>query len=114
MNHDPATNTAILHVLISALTLIIVPLMLWAYQRNTAKREQAEKERMEDWRNSVRDNFESILRKVTDLCTNNRKEHDELYSAKNRHEKQLESIETIHRQRGCDQPYNRRVGNGHG
>jgi dsDNA-binding SOS-regulon protein len=101
------TDTAILHVLISALTLIIVPLMLWVYQRNVVKREQVEKERMDDWRKSVADNFENILKKVTSLCSENHREHDELYTARNKHEKQLESIETIHHQRGCDQPHRR-------
>lgn len=106
-------DTAIIHVLISALTLIIIPLMLWTYQRNMTKREQLEKENAEQWRESVSRNFESVLLKVTTLCSQNTKEHDELYAARNKHEKQLESIETIHHQRGCDQPYTRREMNGH-
>lgn len=107
-----ATDTAILHVIISAITLILIPLMLWTYQRNTTKREQLEKDNAEQWRQTVSKNFESVLLKVTTLCTQNAKEHDELYTTRNKHEKQLESIETIHHQRGCDQPYRRRAING--
>lgn len=107
-------DAAVIHIIISLLTLVIIPVMLWTYQRNVAKREHLEKENAEQWRQSVTRNFESVLAKVTTLCTQNSKEHDELYTARNKHEKQLESIETIHHQRGCDQPYARRVSNGRG
>jgi hypothetical protein len=43
-----------------------------------------------------------INKKVTTICRDNRKEHDELYNEKNNHATRITTIETTHRLKGCD------------
>ena len=43
-----------------------------------------------------------IRKKLTDMCEDNRKEHDELFTARRLTDKEIEHINTIHRQKGCD------------
>ncbi|MFA5158716.1 MAG: hypothetical protein WC451_06060 [Patescibacteria group bacterium] len=67
------------------------------------------KERSEDnWREEVKGKFDSISKKITSFCTDNHHEHDELYTARNDLQNKIGAIETIHHQRGCDQPFQRR------
>ena len=48
--------------------------------------------------------IQGINKKMADLCLANRKEHDELFTARRDVEKAIEGIETIHRLKGCDAP----------
>ena len=93
-----------LNPLFSLATLIIVPLMLWNYQRNITRRDEAEQKQMEEWHQSVEGKIIDVSQKITTLCRENHDEHEEFYKSKNKHEKQLERIETIHLIKGCAAP----------
>lgn len=45
-----------------------------------------------------------IYKKISDICSQNDKDHDELFTARRQTEKKIEAIETIHRIKGCDLP----------
>ena len=49
-------------------------------------------------------NLKAVNKKVTDMCADNTKEHDELYAAKNKIENRVQAIETMHHIKGCDVP----------
>ena len=45
-----------------------------------------------------------INKKVSDICQENRKEHDELFTARREIEKDIETINQLHHLKGCDLP----------
>jgi hypothetical protein len=72
------------------------------------KNDELKKESEETWRIEVKEKFDSISKKITSFCTDNHREHNELYDARNNLTSRMGAVETIHHQRGCDQPYQRR------
>lgn len=86
------------HVLIQALLAIITGLFLWWF-----KQSYETKSRLEDERHgTVKKSIDDVLAKISSICTQNIKDHDELFAAKNDIDKRLTSTETIHRIKGCD------------
>jgi hypothetical protein len=70
----------------------------------------AEKERLEEERHlSLLNQNERLIKKVSGYCEQNTKEHDELFTSRREAENRLTAIEEIHRQRGCNQPFQRRI-----
>jgi uncharacterized protein YpmS len=99
-------ETAI-HILI---TLIVIPVVLFLFQRFVSKADDARKELDKQWHASVTNKFDEITKKISSYCADNHKEHDEIYTKVNTLTNKVGAIETIHHQRGCDQPYRRREG----
>jgi hypothetical protein len=69
------------------------------------------------WRETVAESFrkvelanKGIDEKLTSFCAQNNIVHAELIKTKNDQERRMVKIEETHHQRGCDQPYLRRVG----
>jgi flagellar biosynthesis protein FliP len=87
---------------------IAIPLTLFIFQRFVNKAEAAKQQEEINWRESVKTMFDKLEKKVSSYCTDNHKEHDELFSAKNKIDNRVSVIETTHHQRGCNQPYRRR------
>jgi hypothetical protein len=98
-------ESSIIQIIISAIT---IPVCFMIFQRTMNKNDELKKESEEGWREEVKAKFDSISKKITSFCTDNHKEHDELYTARNELQKKVGEIETIHHQRGCDQPFQRR------
>jgi enoyl-[acyl-carrier-protein] reductase (NADH) len=69
------------------------------------------------WHETVAESFKrmeltnkEIDIKLTSFCRQNNEVHNELIKTKNEQEKRIVKIEETHHQRGCDQPYPRRIG----
>lgn len=101
------------------ITTIAIPLTLFFFQRfvnradearrkEAASADEAKKKEEANWRENVKELFSKLEKKVSEYCTENHKEHDELYADKNKIDNRVSVIETTHHQRGCDQPYRRR------
>lgn len=91
-----------------AVTMIAIPITLFFFQRFVNKADEAKRKEEANWRENVKEMFTKLEKKVSSYCTDNHKEHDELYAAKNKIENRVSVIETTHHQRGCNQPYRRR------
>jgi len=89
------------------ITLLAMPIILFFFQRFVNKSDETKKQEETNWRASVTDMFARLEKKVTTYCQDNHKEHGELYENVNSLNTKVSSIETIHHQRGCDQPYRR-------
>lgn len=91
----------IIHVLI---TLVAIPMVMFFFMRLVNKADAYKKKEEAQWRQQVINRFASLENKLSSYCTQNSHEHNELYDAKNTIDKRVTSIETIHKQRGCDRP----------
>jgi hypothetical protein len=98
-------ESTIIHVLITA---IAIPMVLFIFQRFINRADEVKKAEEASWRKSVTDMFTRMETKITSYCSDNHKEHDELYVAKNELTARVAVIENTHHQRGCDQPFLRR------
>jgi hypothetical protein len=94
-----------LHILI---TLVAIPGALWAFSYFIIKKDEKVRDALkqaDDLRTKNLDDWhKTIIDKISGYCVSNREEHEQLYNARNNHEGRLTSIETIHHQKGCDQP----------
>lgn len=91
-------------------TIIAIPVTLFFFQRFVAKADEAKEKEEASWRGYVREEFGKLNAKLTKVCEDNRRDHEELFSAKSDIGTRVSVIEEVHHQRGCDQPYNRRTG----
>lgn len=98
-----------IHVLI---TLVAIPVVLILFQRFINKADAAKEKEETGWRESVKQMFSTLEGKLTSYCAQNRMDHEQLYADKNDLMERVAVIENTHHQRGCDQPYDRRAGNG--
>lgn len=99
-------STYILHIII---TLIAIPAAIGAFKRFVSKADKADDDNKKKWEKYVTDKFDELTGTLNKYCTENRKEHDELYNRTRECENHVAIIETTHHQRGCDQPYRRRI-----
>lgn len=90
---------SILQILV---TLLAIPCTVWLFQRFINKADKVKEQEEANWRKNVTDMFDRIERKITSYCSENHKEHDELYKARNAIDTRVAVIETTHKQRGCD------------
>jgi hypothetical protein len=91
-----------------AVTVIAIPVTLFFFQRFVNKADAAQAKEEDHWRGYVREEFLKLGSKLTRVCDDNRRDHEELYTAKNDITTRVSRIEEVHHQRGCDQPYTRR------
>jgi hypothetical protein len=100
-------ESPIIHILI---TVFVIPVCFMVFQRIVNKNDELKKDSEDRWREEVKGKFDSISKKITSFCQDNHNEHNELYAKSNDLTSRVGAIETIHQQRGCNQPYNRRGG----
>lgn len=110
---------SVIQIIITTLiTSLAIPVTIFFFQRSINKADEAQKEEERkaaeakkqeetNWRKSVSDMFTRIETKITNYCSDNHKEHEELYGLKNEISSRVSVIETVHHQRGCDQPIRR-------
>lgn len=89
------------------ITLVAIPLTLFFFQRFINKADQAKQEEEYGWRENVKGMFSRLENKVSTYCTDNHKDHDDLYGSTNDLTTRVSVIENTHHQRGCDQPFRR-------
>ena len=105
-------------IMTALITSLAIPITIFFFQRSINRADEARKEEERkaaeskkqeeaNWRKSVSDMFTRIESKITSYCTDNHKEHEELYGLKNEISSRVSVIETVHHQRGCDQPIRR-------
>lgn len=97
-------ESSIIQIIISAIT---IPVCFMIFQRTMNKNDKLKEKSENDWREEVKGKFDFIGKKITSFCQDNHLEHNELYAAKNEIQNRVGAIETIHHQRGCDQPVRR-------
>jgi hypothetical protein len=90
------------------ITMIAVPLVVWFIQRGYSKADKEKKEKDDERHNHFKESMDNLVKKVTDYCQKNHNDHEQLFEFKNDHAERITTIETTHKQRGCDQPYHRR------
>lgn len=99
-------ESSVIHIII---TLVVVPLVMFLFQRFVNSADATRKEEEMAWRDSVTKMFDRIERKITSYCADNHKEHDELYQAKNSIDKRVSVMETVHQMNGCNDGLKRRA-----
>ena len=92
---------SIIHIIV---TLIAIPVALFIFQRLVNKKDGAEKQVADERHDNILKSIKELTEKITKFCTENKKEHCEFFG----YGTEIEKINTIHHQRGCDQPYMRR------
>lgn len=99
-------STYILHILI---TLVAIPVAVGLFNRFVKKADKIDDDSKKKWEKYVTDKFDEITSTLDKYCSDNHREHDELYTRVRNAENRVSVIETTHHQRGCDQPFRRRL-----
>jgi hypothetical protein len=90
------------------LTFILIPVFIAIFNRYVKRLDDNQNMREEQWRNFIKDELVKIGNKLTKYCEENNQNHVRFERGISDVDSRVTKIETIHHQRGCDQPYNRR------
>jgi ABC-type sulfate transport system permease component len=90
-------------------TVLLIPLII-AFWRSESKRNAqmiASKDALDIERHTalaalVSERHNAVMKKLTEYCTANGKDHDELFTERRQHEVRIKAIETVHEVRGCN------------
>jgi len=90
-------------------TVLLIPLII-AFWKSESKRndqmitskDERDIERHAALAALVTERHNVVISKLTQYCSQNGKEHDELFDDRRRHEVRIKSIETVHEVRGCN------------
>lgn len=93
-------NQLYAHIVFTILSIAILPAAWWLIKRGFKAKDALDEER-----------HQTLLTKINSFCKENHDEHNELFTARREIEKKIEKIDTIHKMKGCDQPFLKAQGN---